>query len=56
MNIQQLKYYLEICKCRSFSKAADNLYISQQGLSMAVIRLESEFSCKLFIRTPRACA
>jgi len=53
LNIQQLKYYLEICKCRSISKAADNLYISQQGLSMAVIRLESEFSCKLFIRTPR---
>jgi DNA-binding transcriptional LysR family regulator len=53
VNIQQLKYYLEICRCRSFSKAADNLYISQQGLSMAIIRLESEFSCKLFIRTPR---
>ncbi len=53
MNIQQLKYFSEVCRCGSFSKAAENLYISQQGLSMAIIRLESEFSCKLFVRTPK---
>ena len=33
MDIRSLKYFLEICKHGSFSKAAKNLYISQQGLS-----------------------
>lgn len=53
MNIQQLKYFAEVCKQKSFSKAADSLYISQQGISMAILRLESEFSAKLFLRTPK---
>lgn len=53
MNVQQLKYYVELCKYKSFTKASDHLFISQQGLSMAIIRLETEFSCKFFERTPR---
>ena len=53
MDIQQLKYFSEICKCGSFSKAAENLYISQQGLSMAITRLETELSCRLFRRTSK---
>lgn len=53
MNIQQLKYFVEVSKCKSFSKAAKSLYISQQGISMAIMRLESEFSAKLFIRTSK---
>ncbi|MCC8078676.1 MAG: LysR family transcriptional regulator, partial [Oscillospiraceae bacterium] len=53
LNIQQLKYFVEVCKCKSFSKAAKSLYISQQGISMAIMRLESEFSAKLFIRTSK---
>ena len=53
MNIQQLKYFMEVAQLKSFSKAAENLYISQQGISMAIARLEAEFSTKLFTRTPR---
>ena len=52
MNIKQLKYFIKICETRSFSRAAENLYISQQGLSMAILRLEQELSCSLFERTP----
>jgi len=52
MNIKQLKYFIKICETGSFSKAAEQLFISQQGLSMAIIRLEQELSCRLFIRTP----
>lgn len=48
LNIQQLKYFDGICKWGSFSKTAKNLYISPQGLSMAIMRLEDEFSCRLF--------
>lgn len=53
MDIKQMRYFVEICKCRSFSMAADKLFISQQGLSMAILRLESELNCKLFKRTSR---
>lgn len=51
MNIKQLRYFVEICETGSFSKAAERLYISQQGLSMAIKRLEAELYCHLFERT-----
>lgn len=53
MNFQQLKYYVVLCEIGSFSKAAESLFISQQGLSMAISNLEAEFSCKFFKRTPK---
>jgi DNA-binding transcriptional LysR family regulator len=53
MEIRQLRYFLEVNKQKSFSKAAERLYISQQGLSMAIQRLETELGCKLFRRTAR---
>jgi DNA-binding transcriptional LysR family regulator len=53
MDIKQMRYFVEICKCKSFSMAADKLFISQQGLSMAILRLEAELNCKLFKRTAR---
>ena len=51
MNIQQLRYFDGICRYGSFSKAAQNLYISPQGLSMSILRMEEEFSAKLFNRS-----
>lgn len=53
MNFQQLKYFTVLCEAGSFSKAADSLFISQQGLSMAISNLEAEFSCKFFYRMPK---
>lgn len=53
MNFQQLKYFTVLCKKGSFSKAAESLYISQQGLSMAISNLESEFSCRFFNRSSK---
>ncbi|MBR5490366.1 MAG: LysR family transcriptional regulator [Oscillospiraceae bacterium] len=53
MNFQQLKYYTVLCEAGSFSKAAESLFISQQGLSMAISNLEAEFSCKFFYRMPK---
>ena len=50
MDIKQMKYFLEICKHGSISHAAESLFISQQGLSSAVRRLESELHCDLFYR------
>lgn len=51
MDIKTLKYFLQICEDRSFSKASKNLYISQQGLSKAINKLEKEINVPLFYRT-----
>lgn len=53
MDITQLSYFLQICEDGSFSKAANHLYISQQGLSMSISRLERELGQQVFTRTPR---
>ena len=42
MNYQQVKQYLTIVKHMNLSKAAEELYISQPALSLALGRLESE--------------
>ena len=53
MEIRQLKYFVEICRCKSFSQAAELCYISSQGMSMSIMRLEKELGCKLFNRSAR---
>lgn len=52
MNTKDLQWFQEICRCKSITKAASNLYISPQGLSKGVKTLENELGVKLFIRTP----
>lgn len=51
MDIRQIEYFIEVCRCMSFTKAAENLYISQQGMSQSIKRLEGELGVKLFNRT-----
>lgn len=51
METKYIKYFLQICHDRSFSKAAQNLYISQQGLSSIIKRMEKEFEIPLFQRS-----
>lgn len=51
MDIRQLKYFEEICRYGNFSHAAKACFISSQGISMAILRLEEELGCKLFSRT-----
>jgi DNA-binding transcriptional LysR family regulator len=50
VEINQIYYFLEICKTGKISKAADNLHITQQGLSISMRRLEEELSSDLFYR------
>lgn len=52
MEIRQLKYFVEVCNHRSFSKAAAACYISVQGISMALARLETELHTVFFEKTP----
>jgi DNA-binding transcriptional LysR family regulator len=51
MDTKQLQYFLTICKKKSLSKAAEDLYISQQALSSSISHLENELGCRLFVRS-----
>lgn len=51
MRIEQLHYLLELYRTRSFSKAAENVFITQPSLSTAISTLEDELGVKLFERT-----
>lgn len=53
MDIKQLRYFLQICKDGSFSKAAKNAYITQQALSKSILSLEEELDVPLFYRGTR---
>lgn len=51
MHIKQFEYVQEIVHYGSITKAADNLYISQQALSDTLHHLENELGFKIFRRT-----
>lgn len=53
MEIRQMKYFIQICIDKSFSKAAKNLHISQQGLSKTIKNLEDELDISLFYRSSK---
>lgn len=52
MDYYQLKYFVQINKDKSFSKASLNLYTSRQALSRSMTQLESEMGVRLLIRNP----
>jgi DNA-binding transcriptional LysR family regulator len=53
LNLQQLKYALEVASKGSMNEAAKNLFISQPSLSNAIKEIEKEIKITLFIRTNR---
>lgn len=53
MQINQLKYLIEVAETGSINKAAQNLFVSQPNLSNAIVKLENEFNIKIFNRTNR---
>lgn len=50
MTLKQLEYIVEISKCGSINKAAQNLYVSQSSLSIAIKQLEKELEFNIFRR------
>lgn len=50
MQIQQLRYFLEVAKTKNITTAARNLFISQPSLSQQIINLEKELNIPLLIR------
>lgn len=53
MNIQHLKYALEVAKASSLSKAAENLFIGQPNLSRAIKELENTLGITIFERSAK---
>jgi DNA-binding transcriptional LysR family regulator len=51
MNIQQLRYVLEMDKTRSITEAAENLYMNQPNLSRALKELEGSLGFQIFDRS-----
>ena len=53
MNIQHLKYAVEIAKYGSISKASEALYVAQPNLSRAIKDLEKELGIVIFDRSAK---
>lgn len=51
MTLQQLKYAVKIADCKSASKAAAQLFITQPALSVAIRELEDEIGTAIFERS-----
>lgn len=53
MNLQHLKYVVEVEKTGSITQAAQNLYMGQPNLSKAIRELEKNLGIVLFKRTSK---
>ena len=54
MEIKQLKSFVTVAECKSFSRAAQLLYISQPSISTHISMLEQETSVRLIERTSKS--
>ena len=51
MNLEQFRYIKEVVQCRSISKAAQQLYLTQPTISNAIHNFEEEVGYKVFRRS-----
>lgn len=52
MELKQLRSFVTVSETQSFSIAASRCFITQPAISQQIKQLETEFDCKLLIRTP----
>jgi DNA-binding transcriptional LysR family regulator len=50
MTTNQMKYFVTLCKTKSFTKTAELLYITQPAISRQIYALEEEIGTRLIIR------
>lgn len=48
MTLNQLEYFCAVCQYQSITRAANELYVSQPTISVALRNLENEFNLRLF--------
>lgn len=53
MDIKSIEAFVRLCKDKNMSTAANNLYMTQQGLSKIIKRMEEELGVTLFLRNNR---
>ena len=53
MDIHQLRIFASVFKNKSFSRASEELYLTQPTVSDHIKALEEEFGCRLFDRLGR---
>lgn len=51
MDTQKIQYFLTVAQEKSLSRAADKLFLTQQGVGKAITQLEEELGVKLFYRS-----
>ncbi|QIY78471.1 LysR family transcriptional regulator [Chromobacterium violaceum] len=54
MDIRALRYFVELVKCQSFTRAADALFVTQPTISKMVKQLEEELDMPLILREGRS--
>ena len=53
MNTKELECFLAVCEEKSIHKAADRMFISVQGMSRIIKKLEAEVGTEILHRTPQ---
>ena len=56
MELNPLRYFLEVAKVKNFTRAAKNCHVAQPALSQQIRRLETLLGLKLLKRLPRGAA
>jgi DNA-binding transcriptional LysR family regulator len=54
MDLQQLRYVVEVAETSSFTRAAERCFVTQSALSHQIAALERELGRRLFVRTSRS--
>ena len=54
MDIRTLRYFVEVVRQQSFTRAAEKLFVTQPTISKMLKNLEDELNCTLLIRDGRS--
>ncbi|MDQ7958651.1 MAG: LysR family transcriptional regulator [Pseudomonadota bacterium] len=54
LSVRQLRAFVAAARLRSFTRAAEQLHVTQPGLSAMLRELEAQLDCRLFERTTRS--